>query len=307
MSLIPAWIPVTIAAALFQVWRTALQARLRGTLTPGAAGFVRYLYALPIDYALLAITLLALGTALPPFGWDFAALCLIGGIAQIFGTNLLIMAFAHRNFVVGTAYAKTEAAQLVIVSVLIFGAHIPPIAIIGIMLAVTGVLALSFAGEAITPRALLRASVQPAALCGLGSGFAFAVTAIVLRNATLILPPTTPVLLKALLVLAVANTLQTLAQGSFMAIRTPAELRKTLSLWRRAAPIGALSAFGSGCWFIGFALTNVALVRGFGQIEILFTLAVGHFYLKERTKPGEITGLVMVGLGVVLIAAAGVG
>ncbi|SIQ57222.1 MULTISPECIES: DMT family transporter [Acidiphilium] len=307
MSLIPAWIPVTIAAALFQVWRTALQARLRGTLSPGGAGFVRYLYALPVDYALLAATLAALGAGLPSFGWGFTALCLVGGIAQIFGTNLLIMAFAHRNFVVGTAYAKTEAAQLVIVSVLLFGAHIPAIAIIGIMLAVAGVLALSLAGQSMAPRALLRASVQPAALCGLGSGFAFAITAIVLRNATLVLPPTTPILLKAMLVLALANTLQTLAQGSFMAIRSPAELRKTLLIWRRAAPIGVLSALGSGCWFIGFALTNVALVRGFGQIEILFTLAVGHFYLKERTKPGEITGLVMVGLGVIMIAAAGIG
>jgi drug/metabolite transporter (DMT)-like permease len=306
MSAIPIWIPVTIAAAVLQVWRTALQARLRGILTPAGAGFVRFLYALPIDYALLAIAVIALGATLPAFGWAFAALCLIGGIAQIFGTNLLIMAFAHRNFVVGTAYAKTEAAQLVIVSVLIFGAHIPTIAIVGIMLAVTGVLALSFAGEAMTPRALLRASVQPAALCGLGSGFAFAVTAIILRNATLILPATTPILLKALLVLVVANTLQTLAQGGYMAVRTRDELAKTLRLWRLVAPIGALSAIGSGCWFIGFALTNVALVRGFGQIEILFTLAVGHFYLKERTKRGEVVGLVMVGIGVILIAAAGI-
>ncbi|MGC9269304.1 EamA/RhaT family transporter [Acidiphilium sp.] len=306
MTIIPDWIPVTIAAALFQVWRTALQARLRGSLTPAGAGFVRYLYALPLDYVLLGVTLLALDATLPPFGWLFVALCLIGGIAQIIGTNLLIMAFAHRNFVVGTAYAKTEAAQLVLVSVVIFGAHIPLLAIIGIMLAVIGVLVLSLAGEAITPATLLRASMQPAALCGLGAGSAFAVTAIILRNATLILPTSTPTLLKAMLVLALANTLQTLAQGSFMAIRTPAELGKTLLLWRRAIPVGILSALGSGCWFIGFALTNVALVRGFGQIEILFTLAVGHFYLKERAKKSEITGLATVGLGIILIAAAGI-
>lgn len=304
---VPAWIPVTIAAAVFQVWRTALQARLRGVLTPAGAGFVRYIYALPVDYALLAAALAMTGRGVPAFGWGFVLLCLAGGIAQIFGTNLLIMAFGYRNFVVGTAYAKTEAAQLVIFSVLIFGAHLPVIAIIGIMLAVTGVLALSFADTALTLRDLLRSSVQPAALCGLGSGFAFAVTAILLRNATLALPGETPVLLKALLVLVVANSLQTLAQGGYMAWRTPAELATCLRLWRRAAPVGALSALGSGCWFAGFAMTNVALVRGFGQIEILFTLAVGHFYLKERTRRGESVGLVMVGLGVVLIAAGGMG
>ena len=307
MSLVPAWIPSTIAAALFQVWRTALQARLRGALSAPAAGFVRFVYALPADILLLGAALLLLRRSLPAIPSAFVLDCLAGGVAQIFGTMLLIMAFGHRNFVVGTAYAKTEAAQLVIFSVLVLGVRIPPAAIIGIMLAVAGVLALSFAGQKFSAADLLRASAQPAAVCGLGSGFSFAVTAILLRNATLTLGADTPVLLKAVLTLTVTNALQTLAQGGFMALRNRAELAKCFTLWRRAAPVGVLSAFGSGCWFAGFALTNVALVRGFGQIEILFTLAVGHFFLRERTKRGEITGLVLVGLGVVLIAAAGIG
>ncbi|MCU4160246.1 EamA/RhaT family transporter [Acidiphilium sp. AL] len=307
MSLVAGWIPVTIAAAIFQVWRTALQARLRGALTPGGAGFVRYLYALPVDLVLLCGALAILDRGLPVFGSIFVLFCLIGGIAQIFGTNLLIMAFGHRNFVVGTAYAKTEAAQLVLFSVVVLGAHLPTIAILGIMLAVAGVLGLSLAGQRMTPSEVLRASTQPAALCGLGAGTAFAITAILLRNASLALPAATPVLLKALLVLMLTNTLQTVAQGAFMALRIPRELVQCIVLWRRAAPVGVLSALGSGCWFAGFAMTDVALVRGFGQIEILFTLAVGHFYLKERTRPGETIGLVLVALGVVLIAAAGFG
>lgn len=307
MSAVPAWIPITIAAAIFQVWRTALQARLRGELTAAAAGFVRFIYALPADFVLLGLALLLLHRGAPDISPAFLGWTLAGGVAQIFGTTLLIMAFGYRNFVVGTAYGKTEAAQLVIVSVLIFGARIPPAAIIGIMLAVTGVLALSFAGQKFTPRELLRASAQPAALCGLGSGFSFALAAIFLRNATLSLDVATPVLLKALLTLAAANVMQTVLQGGFMAWRSPDQLAKCISLWRRAAPVGLLSAFGSACWFAGFALTDVALVRGLGQIEILFTLAVGHFFLRERSKPGEAAGLVMVGLGVVLIAAAGIG
>lgn len=307
MSVVHAWIPVTIAAAVFQVWRTALQARLRGALSASGAGFVRYLYALPVDFLLLGLALWLSRAHLPAIPLAFFAYCLAGGVMQIFGTTLLIMAFGYRNFVVGTAYAKTEAAQLVIFSVLVLGIHIPPVAIIGIMLAVVGVLALSLAGERLGPRQLIRASVQPAALCGLSSGFSFAVTAILLRNATLTLGSGTPVLLKALLTLATANVLQTIIQGSYMAKFTPAELAKSLTLWRRAAPVGVLSAMGSGCWFAGFALTNVALVRGLGQIEIIFTLAVGHFFLRERTKRGEASGLVLVGFGVVLIAAAGIG
>ena len=37
------WIPITVAAALFQTWRTALQQRLRGASSVAAAAFVRFL------------------------------------------------------------------------------------------------------------------------------------------------------------------------------------------------------------------------------------------------------------------------
>jgi drug/metabolite transporter (DMT)-like permease len=297
-----AWIPITIGAAILQVWRTALQARLRGTLSAGAAGFVRYLYALPVDGLMLGVALVMLHAAIPPLAARLLIECLSGGIFQIFGTILLIMAFGYRNFVVGTAYAKTEAAQLVAVSVLFLGVHLPPLAIIGIMISVSGVLFLSFTGETMAPRDLLRASAQPAALCGLGAGFCFACTALLLRDAALTLPVSMPVVLKALLVLCLTNGLQTLVQGMYMAVRTPAALRSALVLWRRAAWVGVASGIGSALWFAAFALTQVALVRGLGQIEIVFTLAVGHFFLKEKFRRGEILGLVLVAGGVVLIA-----
>ncbi|AOU97482.1 permease [Acidihalobacter yilgarnensis] len=304
MTTIPAWIPITLAAAVFQVWRTALQVKLRGALSASGAGFVRYLYALPLDALMLGLALWWLQAALPEMSWRFLLLCLVGGVAQIFGTILLITAFGLRNFVVGTAYAKTEAAQLVILSIVVLGVQLPTIAVAGIFLAVAGVLLLSFAGQKMGLRELLRASAQPAALCGLGAGFAFAMTALALRAASLDLGVDTAVAVKATLILLVTNLCQTLVQGGYMALRTPTELRACLGLWRRAAPVGILSALGSGCWFAGFALTHVALVRGLGQVEILFTLLIGHFYLKERVRTGEIAGLVLVTLGVLGIAFA---
>ncbi len=293
-----------MAAAVFQVWRTALQARLRGALPPGAAGFVRYLYALPADFVFVGLSMIMLRQGLPTGSIKFVFLCLAGGVAQIFGTILLLNAFAHRSFVVGTAYAKTEAAQLVVFSVFIQHIHVGLPATIGILLAVSGVFVLSFAGQQLSLRSLARASVQPAALFGLAAGSAFAVTAISLRAASLELSET-PILLKAVVILALTNTLQTLVQGGYMALRTPRDLYAALRLWKRGAVVGILSSFGSGCWFAAFALANVALVRGFGQIEILLTLVVGHFWLKEIHKRGEAAGLLLVGAGVVLIAIAG--
>ena len=295
---------MTIAAALFQAWRTALQANLRHELSASGAAFVRYFYALPLDALMLFGALWFWQLAMPSLSGAFVLFCLLGGVAQIFGTYFLIQAFAHRNYVVGTAYAKTEAVQLMLISVLIFGIALPVGAIIGLVVAMMGVLWLSLPTEQLTWRSWLRASVQPAALLGLAAGLAFALTALSLREASLTLPSDVPVLVKALMVLLVTNSLQVLVQGGFMAGFARADLRQCLIAWRRAVPVGLLSGLGSAAWFTGFALTQVALVRGLGQIEVVFTLLFGHFYLKERFARREVWALLLVAVGVVLIAVS---
>ena len=100
------------------------------------------------------------------------------------------------------------------------------------------------------------------------------------------------------------NVLQTLMQGSYLAIREPQELRKSLATWRSAAWIGTLSAFGSACWFSAFALAPVALVRAIGQSEMVFTLLFSRFYLRETLRRVDIYGLALVVAGVTLVVAA---
>ena len=53
-----------------------------------------------------------------------AAVSNAGGLGQILGTNLLIMAFGHRGFAVGTAYAKTEAVQGAVLALVLLGERI---------------------------------------------------------------------------------------------------------------------------------------------------------------------------------------
>ncbi|MHB1230635.1 MAG: EamA family transporter [Halothiobacillus sp.] len=301
---IPAWIPITITAALFQAGRTALQANLRHELTASGAAFVRYFYALPLDVLMLAVAAWWLQVSWPQLSVKFVLFCLAGGVAQIFGTFFLISAFGHRNYLVGTAYAKTEAVQLVLISVFVFGIALPQWAIVGAVVAMAGVLWLAIPVEKFTLLGWLKVSVQPAALFGLGAGLAFALTALALREASLTLDADIPVFVKALLVLLVTNSVQVLVQGSYMAGFQRTALRQCLVAWRRALPVGVLSALGSAAWFTGFALTQVALVRGLGQIEVLFTLLFGHFYLKERFAKNEVLAFFLVAVGVVLIALA---
>lgn len=295
----PLWLPATLIAGAVQAWRTAIQRRVSHSLSINAAGLVRYLYGIPFTLLLLGGYRLLVPAPLPTIGPLFLLFCGAGGLAQIIATNLLIMAFRHRNFVVGTAYSKTEAVQGAILSFLLLGERLHPLAWAGIGCGVMGVMLLSTGGKRMGPGDFLRALGQPAALTGIASGFLFALTAIGIRRATQSVGGDDRIL-AALLVLVVTVLVQTLMQGAWLVWREPGEMRRVLASWRVSGQVGLLSAMGSACWFTGFATAPVALVRIVGQIEVAFTMAFGHFYLKERMRGSEIAGLMLVVGGVAL-------
>jgi drug/metabolite transporter (DMT)-like permease len=64
---------------------------------------------------------------------------------------------------------------------------------------------------------------------------------------------------------------------------------------------------GSAGWFTAFALQNAAYVRAFGQVEIIFTLAVSALVFHERLALREALGIALVVaslVGIVLGARA---
>ncbi|MEO8716033.1 MAG: DMT family transporter [Acetobacteraceae bacterium] len=300
----PIWIPVTLSAALFQCWRTAKQQKLRSLLSINGAGFVRFLYGAPAALVFLIGAIAIGGGGIPTLTWKMLAYAAAGGLTQILATNLLIMAFGFRNFAVGTAYSKTEAAQTAVIALIVLHETLRPFAWVGIAIGVCGVLTLSLAGRGLHPRELARATVQPAALSGLAAGFLFGLTAVFIKLATRNVPAQ-DVFVRALFVLFVTNTMQTVMQGAYLAVRDPAQLRKAMTSWRSSSGVGVLSAAGSACWFTAFAMTDVALVRAVGQVDVVFTLLFSRFYLKERLRAGDTAGLLLVIAGVVLIVFGG--
>lgn len=297
------WIPASLIGGMFQAWRTAMQQRLRAELSVNGAGLVRYLYGAPLALAIVAIYSQVSGLGSPRIGGGFVLFAALGGLAQIIGTNLLIMAFGHRNFVVGTAFSKTEALQAALFAWLALGEHLHLLVILGIVIGVSGVLVLSLGGRKLSASQVLSALREPVALCGFGSGAAFALTAVFVKQATIELAVPNPVA-AAFVTLPTVMILQTLMQGAYIAVREPRTLRRVVETWRISSPVGALAALGSACWFVGFATAPVALVRVVGQIEVLFTLLFAHWYLRERTKLHEAIGLVLVVLGVVFALAS---
>jgi drug/metabolite transporter (DMT)-like permease len=294
------WLPATLLSALFQAWRTAVQQRVRAELSVNAAGLVRYLYGLPVGLALLGAYLTWRSADLPAIHAPFLAYCAAAGFAQIIGTNLLLMAFGYRNYVAGTAFAKTEAMQGALLAFLLLGELLSWLTIFGIAIGVVGVMTVAAGGQ----RLRLRDVIQPAALCGLGAGLGFTMTSIFVKSASLELA-TSDKLLAALFALVAVQTWQTLMQGSYVLWREREQLPRVIATWRTSGQVGLLAALGSACWFTGFATAPVALVRAVGQVEVILTLGFSRFYLKEARKPGEALGLLLVGLGVVLALIGG--
>ena len=293
------WLPASLIAGVFQAWRTAVQQRLRAELSVSGAGLVRYLYGAPIAVALAVGYFAAHRLAPPHVGVSFVAFAAMGGLAQIVGTNLLIAAFGYRNFVVGTAFSKTEAVQAALFAWLALGERLGRFVILGVGCGVAGVLVLSLAGRKLSARQIAESLVQPAALYGLSAGALFALTGVLVKRATIELGHPDAVA-AAFATLAIVMLLQTVMHGVYVAWREPATLRRAAATWRTSSQVGVLAALGSACWFIGFATAPVALVRIVGQVEVVFTLGFARIYLHEATKRHEALGLLLVAIGVVL-------
>ena len=277
-----------------------MQQQVRALLSLNAAGLVRYLYGLPVGMALLGGYLAVTGEGLPDIGPTFLPYALAAGFAQIIGTNLLLMAFGYRNYVAGTAFAKTEAIQGAILAMVLLGEHLSLLTWFGIAIGVAGVMVVSAAGA----RFRLADLAQPAALCGLGAGLGFTMTSIWVKSATFEIA-TSDKVLAALLALVAVQAGQTLMQGSYVAWRERQELPKVLATWRTSGQVGLLAALGSACWFTGFATAPVALVRAVGQVEVIFTLGFSRLYLKEPMHRHDVIGLIMIGIGVATALAGG--
>ena len=101
------WLLLTFLGAFLQNIRSFLQRRITDNLSINGSSFVRFLFAIPLAFAVV----LLLVDRIPSLPWTFLWYVMAGGIAQIVGTSCLISAVVKGNFSVGTTLSKTEAAQ----------------------------------------------------------------------------------------------------------------------------------------------------------------------------------------------------
>lgn len=293
------WILITIAAAMFQTVRTALQHRLRNLLSVSGAGFVRYVYGAPLALGAVGLAILA-GARFPHIEARFWPTIAAGGVAQILGTIYLIRAFDARDFAVGTVYAKTEVVQVAVFSWVLLGEPMRIGGWIGAVVCMVGVGVLATHGRRLTWRTLR----DPAGLYGLLAGCLFGLAAIGIRGATKALSDSTTVM-RAIVTLAVMNTIQTVLHGGYLVARDRDQVRLGFVHWRSSGLVGVLSVCGSAGWALALALENAAKVRTLGQVELLFTFAVSYWWLKDRHTRIEMIASGLLVAGVALVVATG--
>ena len=295
------WIPITLAAATFQILRTARQHELRSVLPTAAAGFVRYAYGAPLAILLSIVLFGALGRDLPTVPGRFWPTIAIAGIAQIVGTLALLQSFKLRDFAVGTVYSKTEVLIVAVLGLFGLDELLSAPGWIGVVLVTVGVVWLASRGSLL---GLLRRAGDPAALMGLVAATGFAGAAVGIGEASRSLGDA-PSFDRAVLTLTVLLVFQTVINAGWFLAREPAEIGRVFRAWRPAIWVGVFSLLGSIGWAWGFTLESAAKVRTLGQVELIIAFAIAHVTLGERHSRSDYAASALVLAGVVLVTLLG--
>jgi drug/metabolite transporter (DMT)-like permease len=292
------WIPFTIVAALGQVARNAMQRSLTGPLGTWGATNIRFLFGFPFSILFFAAVLIFSGDHVPRPTAAFWPWLLLGALSQIIATGMMLLAMNDRSFVVTTAYLKTEAIQTAIFGFVFLGDHLTALKVIAILIATIGVVvtALRPGGEKSF------AELKPTVI-GLVAAAAFALSAIGYRGAIITVSGVSFVT-AASYTLVWGLFVQTVVLSIYLFWRAPDILAKILGLWRPSTLAGFMGAFASQFWFLAFALTAAANVRTLALVEVLFAQAVAYYSFKQPISPRELSGIVLIVIGVALLVAA---
>ncbi len=292
------WIPITVAAALFQTLRFMLQRQLSlGTLSAGGATLARFMYSAPLVAVLIVIYMAQTGQDWPRFGLEFWAYGASGGLAQILATVATVRLFQARNFAVGITFKKTEVMQAVLVGWVVLGDSVSVLGFAAIGLGLVGVLLLSAPPD--LARVRLRDLANRSVALGLGAGLLFAISGVCYRGASLSLGLEDP-LARAGLTLSAVTAMQLVAMVIWLRWRDPGQVTAVWGARRVAVWVGLMSMFGSFCWFTAFTLQNAAYVNAVGQVELILSALASTLVFREVISAREWAGMAVL-LGSILM------
>src|SRR4051812_12298895 len=168
------WIPVTVAAAAFQIARNAAQRGLMGDAGPWGATLVRFLFGLPFAVLFAALAWLGAGGDIHPHAtqafWLYAT---TGAISQVVATAALLVSMRRAGFAVGTAVQQSTLPLSGILGWIVFHDALSHEAILGVAIATVGLAILTLPHKTPDPRVGAGGKPGSGAPYGLLSGFLF--------------------------------------------------------------------------------------------------------------------------------------
>ena len=288
------WILVTLLAGFCQNLRSALQKNITGRLSTTGASYARFFYAWP--FGLLYLFTLTFFVDLPTPTLRFFVYLFFGSVTQIIFTVLLLWLFSFRSFAVGTTFSKLEVLIVAIFGFIILGDTINFYGAVAITVGSFGVILLSQTGAKFELNSVFSRPTLIGILCAACLG----ISSVFFRGAILSLEGDS-FLMNASYCLSYSLILQTFLMGLWFIFFERHELRRLVTEYRRALPIGLSGMVTSALWFIAFSLQNAAYVRALGQIELVFTFLATIFFFRERVTATEVSGIIMILVSIILI------
>ncbi|MFN4108640.1 MAG: DMT family transporter [Acinetobacter johnsonii] len=288
------WILFTLMAAFMQAWRNAFQKQLSTTVDVYGVTLARFIFALPL--ALIYISCLYHFQPVIEsvhFNLRFAIYVLIAALSQIAATALMVQLFKQKNYAIGVGLAKSEAVLAAIIAVVFLSDHLSLLGWFGVAVGGFAVFLLS------KGRNFSDFSVQT--LCiGIGSGLCFAITSLLVREASLELT-NLPFIHRAAWVLLMVIGTQCFLLLMYLGIFRRATL---WAMWQRIGltfRVSLCSFLASLGWFSAMSMQSVPIVKTLGQVEIIFSMLISAYFFKEKLARAEHLGIVLVVIAAFLV------
>lgn len=302
------WVLFTLGAVFLQTGRNALQSQLSAKVDTVGVTLSRFLFAPPIALVYLVghsyfsaspstVEAGGLPSFIPTFSTTFAALVVLASVLQIAATSFMVMLFKQRNFAIGAGLAKSEALVAGILGTAFFGSYLSLMGWFGIVLGGVAVFILSTGKNLQSSK---KSGLSPTTLfIGLASGACFALTSLFVREAAheLMLPLTQA----AAWVLVWIVSIQAIGLTAYILLTKPNVIKQLISNIRTVFIISTVSCLGSVCWFTAMALQHVAYVKTLGQVEVLLTLLLAHFWMNDKVTKREVVGLLLIGIAATMV------
>ena len=252
------WILFTILAAFMQSWRNALQSKLGEQVDVAGVTLARFIVATPIAALYLYTLYQFYPNESPSLTTKFWLFVCSLPLCKLWRRGLW-SCYLSRRILQGVGLAKSEALAAAVLGLLFFGTVLTMTGWIGVLIGAIGILLLS-------SKTGWRQLQMSTLLMGVGSGVAFALTSLWIREASQYTGLSFPV--NAAWVLVAVLAIQTVVMTAYLGAFSRQSLKqlwqqKSLTTW-----VSICSCLGSIGWFSAMSLQTVPLVKTLGQIEI---------------------------------------